>query len=178
MVKETHTKGGYLFGLLTLPFISDKYLSNYEPVYRFILLVIYIYFTYIGSLAPDIDMRSSCASKSLPKLYKLFGSRFRHRSFTHSILFLYLLYNLSSIILKYTDNNIVFICSFSGFIIGCLSHMTLDLFTKEGVELLYPIDINFSLMPIKTNSKTEKLICKILEFTVIFLLGYRFYTLI
>ena len=40
MVKETHTKGGYLFGLLTLPFISDKYLSNYEPVYRFILLVI------------------------------------------------------------------------------------------------------------------------------------------
>ena len=103
MVKETHTKGGYLFGLLTLPFISDKYLSNYEPVYRFILLVIYIYFTYIGSLAPDIDMRSSCASKSLPKLYKLFGSRFRHRSFTHSILFLYLLCYLSSITLKYTE---------------------------------------------------------------------------
>ena len=58
------------------------------------------------------------------------------------------------------------------------SHMILDLFTKEGIELLYPIDINFSLMPIKTNSKTEKLICKVLGFIVIFLLGYRFYILI
>ena len=63
-------------------------------------------------------------------------------------------------------------------IIGCFSHMILDLFTKEGIELLYPIDINFSLMPIKTNSKTEKLICKVLSFIVIFLLGYRFYILI
>ena len=58
------------------------------------------------------------------------------------------------------------------------AHMILDLFTKEGIELLYPIDINFSLMPIKTNSKTEKLICKVLSFIVIFLLGYRFYILI
>ena len=78
--------------------------------------------------------------------------------------------------LNVADNNIVFISSFSGLIIGCFSHMILDLFTKEGIELLYPIDINFSLMPIKTNSKTEKLICKVLSF--IFLLGYRFYILI
>jgi len=178
MVKETHTKGGYLFALLTLPFIDNKYFSSYEPIYRFILLIIYIYFSYIGSLTPDIDMRGSYASKTCPKLYKAFGARFRHRSFTHSILFIYLLCNLASIILNYTDNNIVFISSFSGLIIGCFSHIILDLFTKEGVELLYPIDINFSLMPIKTNSKTEKLICKVLNFIIIFLLGYRFYILI
>lgn len=178
MVKETHAKGGYLFALLALPFIDNEYLSNYESVYRFILLIIYMYFSYIGSLTPDIDMRSSCASKTFPNIYKLFGCRFRHRSFTHSIVFLYLLCYFSNIILKYTDNNIVFISSFSGLIIGCFSHIILDLFTKEGVELLYPIDINFSLMPIKTNSKTEKLICKVLYFIVIFLLGYRFYILI
>ena len=145
MVKETHTKGGYLLALLALPFIDNEYLSSYEPVYKFILLFIYMYFSYIGSIIPDIDMRGSCASKTL---------------------------------LKYADNNIVFISSFSGLIIGCFSHMILDLFTKEGIELLYPIDINFSLMPIKTNSKTEKLICKVLSFIVIFLLGYRFYILI
>ena len=152
MVKETHTKGGYLLALLALPFIDNEYLSSYEPVYKFILLFIYMYFSYIGSIIPDIDMRGSCASKTLCYL--------------------------SSLILKYTDNNIVFISSFSGLIIGCFSHMILDLFTKEGIELLYPIDINFSLMPIKTNSKTEKLICKVLSFIVIFLLGYRFYILI
>ena len=87
--------------------------------------------------------------KHFPKYISFFGSKFRHRSFTHSILFLYLLCYLSNIILKYTDNNIVFISSFSGLIVGCFSHIILDLFTKEGVELLYPIDINFSLMPIK-----------------------------
>ena len=144
MVKETHTKGGYLFALLALPFIDNEYLSSYELIYRFILLIIYMYFSYIGSVIPDIDMRNSYASKTFPKVYKLFGSRFRHRSFTHSLLFLYLLCYLSNIILKYTDNNVVFISS---------------------------------LMPIKTNSKTEKLICKILNFIVIFLIGYRFYIL-
>ena len=109
MVKETHTKGGYLFALLALPFIDNEYLSSYELIYRFILLIIYMYFSYIGSVIPDIDMRNSYASKTFPKVYKLFGSRFRHRSFTHSLLFLYLLCYLSNIILKYTDNNIVFI---------------------------------------------------------------------
>ena len=110
MVKETHTKGGYLLALLALPFIDNEYLSSYEPVYKFILLFIYMYFSYIGSIIPDIDMRGSCASKTFPKVYKLFGSRFRHRSFTHSLIFLYLLCYLSSLILKYKDNNIVFIC--------------------------------------------------------------------
>ena len=177
MVKETHTRGGYLFGLLYLPFIYNKYLSNYEPIYRFILLIIYIYFAYFGSLTPDIDMRGSFASKTFPKIYKILGSKFRHRSFTHSLLFLYLLCHLSTIILKYTDNNIIFISSFSGLIVGCFSHMILDLFTKEGVELLYPIGINFSLLSIKTSSKAEKLVCKILNFIIIILLGYRLYLL-
>ena len=44
MVKETHTKGGYLFALLALPFIDNEYLSSYELIYRFILLIIYMYF--------------------------------------------------------------------------------------------------------------------------------------
>ena len=47
MVKETHTNGGYLLALLALPFIDNEYLSSYEPVYKFILLFIYMYFSYI-----------------------------------------------------------------------------------------------------------------------------------
>ena len=72
MVKETHTKGGYLFALLALPFIDNEYLSNYEFIYKFILLIIYMYFAYIGSLIPDIDIRGSYASKTFPKIYKFF----------------------------------------------------------------------------------------------------------
>ncbi|HHQ5613182.1 TPA: hypothetical protein ACSRFC_004142 [Clostridioides difficile] len=56
--------------------------------------------------------------------------------------------------------------------------MCLDLITKEGIELFYPITINISLLPIKTNSKTEKFISKLLNFIVIFLIGYQFYILL
>ena len=50
MVKETHTKGGYLLALLALPFIDNEYLSSYEPVYKFILLFIYNELLFNGKL--------------------------------------------------------------------------------------------------------------------------------
>lgn len=178
MVKETHTKGSYIFSLLALPFVFNKYLSNYELGYRVILIFIYAYFSYIGSLFPDIDMKNSYISKIFPKIYRSLGSKFRHRGITHSLIFVYLLCNLFNAIVKCSENNIVFICSFSGFIVGYVSHLCLDLLTKEGIELFYPISINFSILPIKTSSKSEKIFCKVLNFIFIFLLGYRFYILL
>ena len=85
---------------------------------------------------------------------------------------------IAELFLIYSDNNIVFLCAFSGLITGAFSHICLDLFTKEGVELLYPLRINFSILPIKTSSRLEKNICKVLHLLVVFLLGYRFYLFI
>lgn len=178
MVKETHTKGSYIFSLLALPFVINKFLFAYDLIYKLILILVYIYFSYIGSLAPDIDIKNSYISKTLPKLHKRLGSKLRHRGVTHSLICLYFLYNLLNLLIQYTENNIVFICLSSGFIVGYISHLCLDLITKEGIELFYPVSINFSLLPIKTSSKTEKMLCKILNFIFIFLLGYRFYILI
>lgn len=178
MTKETHIKGGYIFALLALPIIYNNYLSEYNFYYRIILLLIYTYFSYFGSLLPDIDMRGSYISKRFPNIHKKMGKKLRHRSFTHSLIFICILSFLGDFLLKYSDNNIVFLCLISGIIIGNISHICLDLLTKEGVELLYPITINFSLLSIKTSSKLEKSICKFLSFIIIFLLGYRFYLLI
>ena len=178
MVKETHIKGGYIFALLAIPFIDNTFLSEYDIIYKCILLIIYMYFSYLGSVSPDIDMKGSYISKRYPIIYKKFGSKFKHRGFTHSILFVSSIACLSEILLSYTNNNIVFICLCSGFLIGYISHLALDLLTKEGIEIFYPISINFSLLHIKTNSKTEKLIYKIFNFIFIFLLGYRFYLLL
>ena len=161
MTKETHIKGGYLFALLALPLIYNNYIIYYNFYYRIILLLIYIYFSYFGSLLPDIDMRGSYISKRFPIIYKKIGKRLRHRGLTHSLIFLSILSFLGEILFKWTDNNIVFFC-----------------LSKEGVELFYPITINFSILTIKTNSKLEKGICKLLNFIVIFLIGYRFYLLI
>ena len=175
MTKETHSKGGHIITLLFLPLINTTFLQGYNIIYKIILLSVYAYFSYIGSLFPDIDMKNSYISKRFPNIYKLFGSKFRHRSLTHSFIFIYILCFLSKLLIKFTDNNIVFLCLSSGFVLGCFSHMCLDFITKEGIELLYPIQINFSILPIKTNSKYEKFLSKILSFFIIFLLGYRFY---
>ena len=177
MTKETHTCGGYIFALLALPFIYNNYLLDYNFYYKIILLIIYGYFAFYGALLPDIDIKGSYISKRLPFIYKFFGKRQRHRGFTHSLLFLVLLYSLGDLLLKLTDNNIVFVCLGSGILIGSISHICLDLLTKEGVELFYPIKLNFSILAIKTNSKLEKTICKFLNLLAIFLLGYRFYML-
>lgn len=177
MTKETHARGGTIFSLILLPFISNQILTNYNIIYKLILIIIYIYFSYLGSLFPDIDMKGSYISKKFGYLHKLFGKHFRHRGFTHSLLFLVLLNILQSSILNYSGNNIVFIVLSKGFIVGYSSHILLDLITKEGVELIYPIQINFSLLPIKTSSKTEKFIYKTFNFFIVFLLGYRFFIL-
>lgn len=177
MVKETHIKGGYIFALLVLPFINNKFLNGYDLIYKFILISIYIYFSYLGSLFPDIDMRGSYVSKRYPILYKKIGSKFKHRGFTHSLISISFLCYIFDLLVKFSDNNIVFLCLSNGFIIGYISHLCLDIITKEGIQIFYPICINFSLLPIKTSSKCEKIICKALNFVFIFLLGYRFYIL-
>jgi inner membrane protein len=123
----------------------------------------------------DIDMKGSYISKRFPIIYKLFGKRFKHRGFTHSLLFIGVIAFLGDMVIVSSDNNVVFTCIFSGILAGVISHIILDLITKEGVELFYPISINFSILPIKTSSKTEKNINKFLSLLVIFLIGYRFY---
>ncbi|MEG1022695.1 MAG: metal-dependent hydrolase, partial [Myroides sp.] len=77
MVKETHTKGGYIFALILLPFINTTILNGYDIVYKFILISVYIYFAYIGSLFPDIDMRGSYISKRFPAIHRCFGKKLK-----------------------------------------------------------------------------------------------------
>lgn len=177
MTKETHSKGGYIIGLLLLPYIYNTFLVYYNLSYRIVLLFIYGYFTHIGALISDIDMRGSYISKRFTIIYKIFGKRFRHRGFTHSLLFTGLIACIGDFVIISSNDDVVFTCIFSGLLAGIVSHICLDLITKEGVELFYPVKINFSILPIKTSSKTERNISKILNLLVIFLIGYRFYLL-
>ena len=175
MTKETHSKGGYIIGLLLLPYIYKTFLLDYNLTYRIVLLFIYAYFTHFGALISDIDMKGSYISKRFPIIHKLFGKRFRHRGFTHSLLFVGIIAFIGNTITISSNDNIVFTCIFSGILAGVISHILLDIITKEGVELFYPVEINFSIHPIKTSSKTEKNFNKFLSLVVVFLIGYRFY---
>lgn len=110
----------------------------------------------LGGIAPDIDQptaplwRNLPAGKYLGKIIdKMLGG---HRFLTHSLigvgllgLLFHMLLVLLTPIMPSVDTGYVW----WGFMIGVLSHLVLDTFTKEGVPWLLPIPIKFGLPPIK-----------------------------
>ena len=78
----------------------------------------------VGSLLPDIDHKNSLFGKALPFIPKII----KHRTWTHSLLFLILCYFIN-----------VYLC------IGCFVHLFLDMMTKQGCPLFYPFDIKIKL---------------------------------
>lgn len=139
---------------------------------------------FIGGLAPDIDQPTADLWRRLPAggvfgkiLSPLLGG---HRFISHSLLgvFLFgfglklLLGKISTVVL--VDMNIVW----WAFMIGFISHLIMDTFTREGVPWLFPIPINFGIPPFKVlRIKTGGLIEKSLIFPGLLILNvYIFYT--
>lgn len=126
---------------------------------------------FIGGLFPDIDQPTShfWDNFRLGPIFAKFVTPMLggHRSLSHSILGVVLLglladrlfAYLSSILLLKIDYSIVW----TSFMIGVLSHIVMDLITKEGVPLLWPFGWKFGIPPIKalritTGKLMEKLI--------------------
>ena len=122
---------------------------------------------FIGALAPDIDQPTADLWGRIPagsvigRIFSPFlgGHRFISHSIIGIILFGVLLKMLlamaSTIIL--VDMNIVWWC----FMIGFISHLLIDMLTKEGVPWLFPIPFVFCFPPlqflrIKTTGLVEK----------------------
>jgi inner membrane protein len=144
----------------------------FEPlkVLTFSTVVIALFANLMGGIAPDIDQPTAPLWRNLP-VGKIFGKVFDklsggHRFLTHSILGLvifgflahFLLVFLSPI-MRNTDTGYVW----WAFMIGMLSHLVMDSFTKEGVPWLLPIPIKFGFPPIKkfrvrTGHWAEKLV--------------------
>jgi inner membrane protein len=110
----------------------------------------------IGGIAPDIDEPTAPLWRNLP-IGRIFGKVFGlliggHRFISHSLIgaalfgsLFYLLLQFLKPILGSIDTNIVW----GSFMIGLISHLIMDTFTKEGVPWLLPIPFKFGLPPIK-----------------------------
>jgi len=110
----------------------------------------------IGGITPDIDQPTAPFWRNLP-VGKYFGKVFGkllggHRFFTHSILGVAFFGFLVHVLLQFlqpimgsVDINIVW----WAFMIGIVSHLVMDTFTKEGVPWLLPIPIKFGIPPVK-----------------------------
>lgn len=124
----------------------------------------------IGAITPDIDQptaplwRNISVGKILGKMFgKLLGG---HRFLTHSVLGLVLFGFVAQIILSalgpilgQIDTGFVW----WGYMIGMISHLIMDSFTKEGVPWLLPLPFKFGFPPVKrlritTGKKAEVLL--------------------
>lgn len=105
----------------------------------------------VGSILPDIDHKNSLLGKALPFMPKLI----KHRTWTHGMLFLVLCYFIN-----------IYLC------IGCGIHLILDMMTKRGCQLFYPVNLKFNLpfaQFVKTNGIVEVIIFILTNIITIYL---------
>lgn len=119
-------------------------------------LLVAILANQIGGITPDIDQPTAPFWRNLP-IGGIFGKIVGrllggHRFITHSILGLilfgwlsWLLLTTVSPIMPSIDIWIVWVA----FMIGMVSHLIMDSFTKEGVPWLLPIPVKFGVPPIR-----------------------------
>jgi len=129
-----------------------------------------VLFNQIGGVFPDIDQPTAPLWRNLP-IGHLFGKAFDklsggHRFLTHSLLGLALfgwlfhwIFHLLNLLIPRMDAHIVW----WAFMIGMVSHLFMDMFTKEGIPLFLPIPVKIGLPPLKalritTGHLAEKLI--------------------
>lgn len=124
----------------------------------------------LGGIAPDIDQPTAPFWRNIAVgryLGKVFGALVGgHRFLCHSLLGVGVFAVLSGLFLDYIqplmsniDTNFVWVA----FMIGVVSHLIMDSFTKEGVPWLLPLPFKFGFPPIRawrvtTGKRVESLI--------------------
>ncbi|WP_332632795.1 metal-dependent hydrolase [Halalkalibacter flavus] len=90
-----------------------------------------------GAIIPDICHPKSMIGRRLPIVSRTISTVFGHRSFSHSLLFLMIVYLLTEQLTIQGANAIQL-----GLLLGVGSHIVLDAITPQGVKLFYPIKMN------------------------------------
>jgi len=92
-----------------------------------------IYFICIpfGALLPDVDKGNTKLGRKVKPLSKFINKKVRHRTLTHSLFFITVLFYSSVIAFGI---NIISV----GIMVGCVLHIFFDMITPMGVPLAYP----------------------------------------
>ena len=136
MTGKTHITGGIAASL------AFAQITNYDPVLMMGAGV-------VGSIIPDICHGGSKIGRSMPALSKGINVLFGHRSFTHSLLFLF----ITAFVLTYMNVNEAIT---AGIVVGMGSHCVLDMATKNGIKLLFPLNLTIRFpITIRTGGTAE-----------------------
>lgn len=147
MLFRTHLAFSFLIGLYLIDFLNIKN--------QILFIIILLFF----SVFPDIDESSSKIFKKL-KPFSYLAVLFGHRNILHTIYFplvivlVLFIFNLKLLSLAV--------------LIGYLLHLLLDLITKKGIALFYPLSKKRIRGFIKVGSLIENLIFIILIVLVVY----------
>jgi len=112
LLGRTHLLAAFAIGIISL-----KLFQISSPIIFFLALI-------LGALFPDIDSKTSILGRKV----KFLNFFLKHRGFFHSIILLILLLLIMYPISKYFA---------IGFALGFISHLILDMLTKEGIYFLF-----------------------------------------
>lgn len=153
MTGKTHIVGGIAASLAYAQF------TNHDPI---IMLGAGV----VGALLPDICHGGSKIGRKLSLLSKLINMLFGHRTFTHSLLFLVI---VAALLNAFIPNEAVK----AGFLAGMISHYILDMATKNGIKLLFPLGMTVRFpLTTRTGGAVENVVFSILSL-LSFYFGYE-----
>ena len=115
MTAATHQRGGLLCGLITHQLFIAPIYAEANTFSKLFIITLYCVATTVGSLLPDIDMRSSQMGKLLPFISKFISAHFKHRTLTHSLLsiaFFFILMSFAPLLNVGQDFYIILTCIF------------------------------------------------------------------
>lgn len=161
---------GRTHDLAALAALATVVSVNTPPSINLSTLLLALLANQIGGLFPDVDQPTAPFWRNLP-IGNIFGKMFGrlaggHRFITHSLIGVFLTgFALRAVlgfltpILGHADTGFIW----WAFMIGMLSHLFMDMLTKEGVPLLLPIPLHFGIPPLKalritTGKWLEKLV--------------------
>lgn len=165
-------------------FTTLSYIVASQPLAHISLGTAIIAFTanLVGGLTPDIDQPTADLWRKLPA-GTIFGKILSpflggHRFISHSILGILLFGFLSKYLLTLASHTILVNMNIVwwSFMIGYISHLVMDTFTKEGIPWLFPIPFHFGLPPLKfLRIKTGGLVEKAIIFPFLLLVTFYIY---
>ena len=166
-------------------FTALNYIFITQQIQPMSLATVFVAFSanMIGGLTPDIDQSTADLWRKLPA-GSVFGKLLApmlggHRFISHSVIGILLFGFLSRKFLDMASATLIVDMQivWASFMIGFISHLVMDTFTREGVAWLFPIPIHFGIPPFKfLRIKTGGLIEKSLVFPGLLITnGYLIY---
>lgn len=119
----------------------------------------------VGAMLPDICHSGSMIGRKLKPLSKIINALFGHRTFTHSLLFLVI---IGTLLDRWPDHAAIT----AGIVVGMASHLLLDMATKNGIKLFFPVNVTIRLpLTVKTGGAGENAVFAVLSLLTVYF-GY------